>query len=245
MKKIMVKRSKVLPFGGEWHTIDTAPLVKRLAGALEFGKKAGKIEWGESAKDLWTKVYGPLSEGKPGLFGAVVGRAEAQVVRLAAVYTVMNLSNTIELAHLKAALALWEYAEDSARYVFGDTTGDPAADRIVEALRAAPKGLSRNEIRNLFGRHRSSERIGQSLEAVERLNRVRRVTAGQPLDVFIAGDDEEAKETVAQLVSDGGLRAIDVGPMERARQLEGLGFLGITLQQPLGLNFQSAWKLIS
>jgi 8-hydroxy-5-deazaflavin:NADPH oxidoreductase len=69
--------------------------------------------------------------------------------------------------------------------------------------------------------------------------------AGQPLDVLIAGDDEEAKETVAQLVRDGGLWAIDVGPLERARQLEGLGFLGIVLQQPLGLNFQSAWKLIS
>jgi NADPH-dependent F420 reductase len=69
--------------------------------------------------------------------------------------------------------------------------------------------------------------------------------AGQPLDVLIAGDDEEAKERVAQLVRDGGLRAIDVGPLERARELEGLGFLGITLQQPLGLSFQSAWKLIS
>jgi NADPH-dependent F420 reductase len=69
--------------------------------------------------------------------------------------------------------------------------------------------------------------------------------AGQPLDVLIAGDDQGAKETVAQLVRDGGLRAIDVGPLERARELEGLGFLHITLQQPLGLNFQSAWKLIS
>jgi 8-hydroxy-5-deazaflavin:NADPH oxidoreductase len=69
--------------------------------------------------------------------------------------------------------------------------------------------------------------------------------AGQPLDVLIAGDDEEAKETVAQLVRDGGLRAIDVGPLERARHLEGLGFVGMTLQQPLGLNFRSAWKLIS
>jgi 8-hydroxy-5-deazaflavin:NADPH oxidoreductase len=68
--------------------------------------------------------------------------------------------------------------------------------------------------------------------------------AGQPLDVLIAGDDEEAKEPVAQLVRDGGLRAIDVGALERARHLEGLGFLGITLQQPLGLDFQSAWKLI-
>jgi len=69
--------------------------------------------------------------------------------------------------------------------------------------------------------------------------------AGQPLDVLIAGDDEGAKETVAQLVRDRGLRAIDVGALERARHLEGLGFLGMMVQQPLGLNFQSAWKLIS
>ncbi len=69
--------------------------------------------------------------------------------------------------------------------------------------------------------------------------------AGQPLDVYVAGDDAGAKETVAQLVRDGGLVAIDVGPLRRARQLEGLGFLGMTLQQPLGLNFSSAWKLVS
>jgi 8-hydroxy-5-deazaflavin:NADPH oxidoreductase len=69
--------------------------------------------------------------------------------------------------------------------------------------------------------------------------------AGQPLDVLIAGDDKEAKEMVAKLVRDGDLQAIDVGPLERARELEGLGFLGITLQQPLGLNFRSTWKLAS
>jgi 8-hydroxy-5-deazaflavin:NADPH oxidoreductase len=69
--------------------------------------------------------------------------------------------------------------------------------------------------------------------------------ASQPLDVLIAGDDKEAKEMVAKLVRDGDLQAIDVGPLERARELEGLGFLGITLQQPLGLNFRSTWKLAS
>lgn len=69
--------------------------------------------------------------------------------------------------------------------------------------------------------------------------------AGQPLDVFIAGDDEGAKETVAQLARDGGLRAIDVGPLERARHLESLGFLHMMAQQPLGLGFQSALKVVS
>jgi predicted dinucleotide-binding enzyme len=69
--------------------------------------------------------------------------------------------------------------------------------------------------------------------------------AGQALDVYVAGDDAGAKESVIGLVESGGSRAIDAGPLRRARELERLGFLGMTLQQPTGLNFQSAWKLVS
>ncbi len=67
--------------------------------------------------------------------------------------------------------------------------------------------------------------------------------AGQRLDVFLAGDDDAAKQKVAQLASDGGLRPIDVGPLARAQQLEQLGFLHISLQQPHELGFGSAIKL--
>ena len=66
---------------------------------------------------------------------------------------------------------------------------------------------------------------------------------GQQLDVLIAGDDEAAKQKVAQLAADGGRRPIDVGPLRRAQQLEQLGFLHIAVQQPLGLGFASAVKL--
>lgn len=68
--------------------------------------------------------------------------------------------------------------------------------------------------------------------------------AGQPLDVFIAGDDVAAKQAVAKLAVDGGLVAIDAGPLQRSRQLEALALLGITLQGPHQFNFTSAWKLI-
>ena len=68
---------------------------------------------------------------------------------------------------------------------------------------------------------------------------------GHPLDVLIAGDDEAAKQQVAQLVSDGGLRPVDVGPLRRAQQLEQLGLLHIAVQQPLDLGFASAIKLHS
>lgn len=68
--------------------------------------------------------------------------------------------------------------------------------------------------------------------------------AGQTLDVLIAGNDETSKEVVSTLVTDGGLNAIDVGGLERARQLEALGLLGITLQSRLDTGFMTAWRLV-
>ena len=66
---------------------------------------------------------------------------------------------------------------------------------------------------------------------------------GHRLDVLIAGDDADAKQAVSRLAADGGLRPIDVGPPARAQQLEQVGFLHISLQEPLGLGFGSALKL--
>jgi hypothetical protein len=174
---LLVRRSKELPFGGEWHRVDAAPLVGRLSSALEFGSAPVLVTWGDSAREIWPEIYGPLSEGKPGLFGAVVGRAEAQVARLASLYAVMNESHEIEREHLLAALALWDYAEKSALYIFGDATGDAVADQIFSALRAAGKdGMTRTEISNLFGRNISSERIAQALSLLLGAGRVRRKT---------------------------------------------------------------------
>jgi len=69
--------------------------------------------------------------------------------------------------------------------------------------------------------------------------------SGHKLDVLVAGDDGEAKRTVIDLVESGGLRGIDAGSLAHARHLEGLGFLGITLQNTLGTGFQSTWKLVA
>lgn len=68
--------------------------------------------------------------------------------------------------------------------------------------------------------------------------------AGQPLDVLIAGDDEAAKEKLMKLVEDGGMRAVDAGPLERAQQLEGMGLLHILMQGSLGTNWGSTVKFL-
>jgi NADPH-dependent F420 reductase len=67
--------------------------------------------------------------------------------------------------------------------------------------------------------------------------------AGQQLDVFIAGDDEDAKTKLASVVEDGGLRPVDVGPLRRARLLEQVGFFHMAVQEPLGTGYASALKL--
>ncbi len=68
---------------------------------------------------------------------------------------------------------------------------------------------------------------------------------GQPLDVFVAGDDADAKAAISELVSSGGLRAVDAGPLERARQLEALGLLHMAVQFTLNTGFGSAVKIIA
>ena len=69
--------------------------------------------------------------------------------------------------------------------------------------------------------------------------------SGQSLDVFVAGDDEEAKRAVAALVESAGMRPVDTGPLRRARQLEHLGFLHMAMQEPMGTGFGSAFKVVA
>ena len=69
--------------------------------------------------------------------------------------------------------------------------------------------------------------------------------ADTPLDVFIASDDEAAKSAVSQLAADGGLRAIDVGPLALAHQLEGVGYVNMAIQPGLGTNYGSALKVVA
>ena len=128
-----------------------ADLDRQLGEALVFAKAPYQTTREPSARDLWHQVYPDLSEGKPGLLGAMIARAEAQVTRLALIYALLDKSPIIKLVHLQAALALWRYCEASARYIFGDALGDPIADTIVQALRGTAGGMTRTEISTSLG----------------------------------------------------------------------------------------------
>lgn len=68
---------------------------------------------------------------------------------------------------------------------------------------------------------------------------------GKPLDVFMAGDDENAKKLLAKVIEDGGARPIDVGDLKQARILEEVGLFHMKLQSQLGNTWMTALKILS
>ena len=186
----LVKRSKELPFGGDLTDSQVLHLGEQLQQLIIKAQAIGRVTMTDDARKKWAAVYSDLSADRPGLLGSVTARAEAQAVRLAMIYALLDGEPQIDLHHLRAALAVWEFCEASAAHIFGDLLGDPLADEILRALRqAGAGGMTRTAIRDLFGRHQTKDRIGASLGLLLRHGRARteaKQTGGRPVEVWFA-----------------------------------------------------------
>ena len=65
-----------------------------------------------------------------------------------------------------------------------------------------------------------------------------------PTTVLIAGDDADAKALLAGIVTAGGLRAVDAGSLRRARELEAIGFLQLTLAASEKISWTGGFGLV-
>ena len=94
----------------------------------------------------------------------------------------------IDLAHLEAALAVWRYSLDSARWIFGDTLGDPTADEIWALAKDRPAGVTRSEVRDLFSRNKKAREIDRALTVLEEAGRLTRTSSadrrGRPAEIW-------------------------------------------------------------
>jgi hypothetical protein len=187
---LLVRRSKELPHGGE-EDVFSEDLVERLQAAVRFGREERHIriskevegEFGQSAWALWAAIYSDLSSPAPGLFGAITGRAEAQVRRFSTTYAALECSPEVKVRHLLAGLALWEYSKQSAYLIFKGKSGDEVADEILTSLQGTgTDGLSRTEIYNLFNRNVRAGRIRAALLQLKRDGwiRVQEQETGRP-----------------------------------------------------------------
>jgi hypothetical protein len=189
------KRSKELPSGGNVDEGKREVLAGKIRDVLAGRRQLGRVDFDHDAFLLWSRDYSRLTRERRGLIGALLARAEPQVVRLAVVYAVLDGAQEVHEEHLEAALAVWDYCERSAYYIFGTRTGDPIADEIHHALvRAAPDGLRRTEIRDLFGRHRHVGDLDRALALLEREGLAwteQEATGGRPAERWYATTEEQ------------------------------------------------------
>ncbi len=195
-----VKRSKELPEGGHLQDRDFDVLADKIREAVAFGQAgdwSGPVMKDPAAKNRWAEIYHDLSSTKPGLLGAIVNRAEAQVLRLALLYTILDLKYWIGVDHLEAALSAWDYCERSARFIWGDELGDPDSEKVLKALtQAGTAGLSAWTVRHqVLGGHRDKAQIQKIMTKLSRAGLIHsreEKTRGRPRVVFVGGGAPKA-----------------------------------------------------
>jgi uncharacterized protein DUF3987 len=178
------RRSRRLPNGGTPANLNH--LLPRLRKALDFaGSCHDPIRRDAAADAVWAEWYNALPDDADGMRGAVTARAEAQALRLSLVYAVMDQSPTIRRDHVEAALALWDYCEASARYIFGRSTGDRIAEKIDALL--LERERTRDELHECFQHNVRTDRIDGAIEVLVTAGRAavrQESTGGRPRTIY-------------------------------------------------------------
>ena len=184
---VFSKRSKILPEGGQLPSMQAEQFARRIRSVIDHAATVAELRNTLDARRVWHDMYVRLSEDQPGRFGIVTARAEPQVRRLACLFALCDLSTEVDVVHLRAAEALWKYAEDSARYVFrGKQSG--LLDEIHALLRESPNGLSKTELYTLLGNNVSRTALDNALSELERTGRAKKTrqsnTGGRPAEIW-------------------------------------------------------------
>jgi hypothetical protein len=189
---VACRRSKLLPEGGDLSAIVLGDFPHLMRRAVALARETERMRREPDARPLWADVYADLTRPRPGLLGAICNRAEAQTMRLACLYALLDGSQTVGRRHVESAHALWRYCEDSARFIFGDQLGDPAADKLLAALRGATDGLTRKDISHgVFQRNLPGERLGALLSDLLTQGLIHKradhATGGRPAERWYTG----------------------------------------------------------
>jgi 8-hydroxy-5-deazaflavin:NADPH oxidoreductase len=145
-------------------------------------------------------------------------------------------------------LAIWYQAVDDVLARYGDQLAGKVVVDItnpVDPETYAPLTIPEGSVAAQIAGRVPEAKVVKAFNTTFAGTLVEGAVAGEPLDVFLAGDDDGAKDTVKQIVRDGGLRPIDAGPLALAHHIEALGYLNMAIQGDLGTNYASAVKVVA
>jgi hypothetical protein len=218
-----VRRSKPIPLATGMDEVDVIRFGDEYAQRLQRAQQLGEVKFSPEARALYEHIYPDLTADQEGVYGIVVARAEAQVIRIALTFAVIGASPVITADHLEAAMAVWDYCDASAKYLYWKASANPLENRILDALVAGP--LDQAGLHKVLGGHTLAAAINTALQNLQGRGRIdgwEEKTGGRPKMIWAlrAGFDtaneasKEKKGTAGDLSSDNSLRSQDEDPQE-------------------------------
>ena len=165
-------------------------LVSRIARAtllmeqMDPGEAVRIIDYSPEADALWSAEKPRLDDQAEDEIGVeILTRNAGHVARVALLYALIEGHDQIEVADLRAALAVWDVCRHSAMLLFGAMTGDRDADRMYGVLVRHGGAMNRTELRDALGRHGRGSDIEHGLVVLAShglIRRMKRRTGGRP-----------------------------------------------------------------
>ncbi|WP_157137618.1 hypothetical protein [Solidesulfovibrio carbinoliphilus] len=201
---VCARRQREVPFPARMPEDELSAIRHDLFNVVALAHECGVVNLDAQAREMWRMVYSDLSKDHPGLAGCIINRGEAQALRLALVYALLDGQNMIGEPHLRAGLAFWDYCKTSALYVFGGRESSPIADKILVALKNGP--LTTTDLHRVMGNHATKDTIKDALQsfvASGRIIQTEEKTAGKPRKKYALSEKSELCE-ITQSGCDAG-----------------------------------------
>lgn len=180
------KRPRIVPFPSPMPKTELKKLQIELVNILQKVKEIERMGMTREARGLWADVYPALSRDHHGLVGAVINRAEAQVIRLSMIFALQDAQGAIDARHIESALAVWQYCEDSARFIFAGRGVNPDANKLFTLIKEKRKADASAVYKHFQGHitKPALERAVNELTSQGRIDVAQEATGGRPKTVF-------------------------------------------------------------
>ena len=182
---VCAKRPKLVALPRPMPEDELAKLQLKLWQLVKSAQGVGEVTLTPKGTKRWFVMYEELTKEHHGLYGAITARAEAQTIRLALIYALLDGKKEVDVQHINSALALWNYASDSARVLFHDRAVDPIEQKILSALSSG--SLTASELSRALNNHVPKNKLKSTLISLEASNRITtqtEQTGGRPRTII-------------------------------------------------------------
>jgi hypothetical protein len=206
-------RSKSLPHPEALDDVRLDDLATRVRVTLDMARRVARMQRDGECRDLWGAIYGSRpgdgglsdhgddedDEDDGNLADLVCNRREAHVIRLSLIYALLDGSSVITADHLRSAVELWWFCEQSARRVFGGVSTNGIAERMYGFLQAHGRS-TRTEVSRSVAHNIEKSLIDGALASLMKSRRIvceTVVTGGRPADMYWLDPDAPSVASVS------------------------------------------------